>query len=266
MGILNVTPDSFSDGGKYSSVDKAVKAALRMVDQGADIIDIGGESTRPGALQISVDEEISRTLPVVEGLASSMAHRRTEPIVQISIDTRKPEVAKAAIDEGAHIWNDVSALTFDAHSVDVAAGLNCPVILMHMQGTPGDMQDAPTYDDVVAEIKLWLTTRITAAVAGGVRRENIIIDPGVGFGKTVEHNLALLKYLKDFTDIYCPILIGASRKSFIKGLDSGAVKNRLGGSVAIALWAADQGAAILRVHDVVETVQALKVWDSIQGG
>lgn len=261
MGILNVTPDSFSDGGTFDSLERAVKGALALVDQGADILDIGGESTRPGAQMISVTEEISRTVPVIMALRET-ARERDEDIV-ISIDTRKADVAKAAILAGADIWNDVSALTFDAHSESVAAELGCPLILMHAQGQPENMQDNPYYGNVVPEVKDWLEKRLDACAFAGIERDQITIDPGIGFGKRHEDNLAILKQLADFKTLGCPILMGASRKSFIGRIDGSRADDRLGGSLAAALWSVQSGADILRVHDVAQTVQAVRVWEMI---
>ncbi len=264
MGILNVTPDSFSDGGKVKTVAAAVKAANAMVAVGADIIDIGGESTRPGAKTVSLKEEIKRTVPIIEKLAKDWAKKDIK--AQISIDTRKPKVAQKAIKAGAHIWNDVSALTYADDAIDMAVKLDCPLILMHAQGAPETMQNDPHYQDTVAEIKLWLATRVAVAVASGVKKDNITIDPGIGFGKRLEDNLAILKQLKSFEDIGCPLLLGASRKSYINKIDGSKVDQRLGGSLATALWGATHGAAIVRVHDVQETAQALAVWEAIENG
>ena len=262
MGILNVTPDSFSDGGKATTVSAAVKAANEMVSAGADIIDIGGESTRPGAEPVSAAEELKRTVPLIKKLLESWKKKNIS--AQISIDTRKAKVAEAAIKAGAHIWNDVSALTYDEDSLELAAKLGCPVILMHAQGSPETMQDNPSYEDVLGEIKLWLTTRVAVAMASGVKMENITIDPGIGFGKTLDDNLAILRHLEDFKEIGCPILLGASRKSYLGKIDGSNVDERLGGSIATAIWGAKRGANVLRVHDVAETVQALKVWGAIR--
>jgi dihydropteroate synthase len=258
MGIVNVTPDSFSDGGKFVGGSQAIEHALKLIEQGADIIDIGGESTRPGADDISLGDEIARVLPVIEGI-------RKASKAQISIDTRKPEVAKLAIEAGANIWNDVSALTFAPNSIEVAASLDVPIVLMHSQGTPKNMQDNPSYEDVTTQVLRFLSMRIAAAIIGGVKRHNIIIDPGIGFGKTLENNLDLLADLSRFRDLGCPVLLGASRKSFIGKIDGSANEPlaRIGGSLAAALYGAQNGAAILRVHDVVETVQALKVNSAI---
>lgn len=260
MGILNVTPDSFSDGGKFDEVDRAVAHARKLIADGADILDIGGESTRPGAKEICVQEEISRTAPVIRALRAAGIE------AQISIDTRKPDVAVAAIKAGANIWNDVSALTFDPRSEAMAADLGCPVILMHAQGLPETMQDNPQYEDVVRDIIDWLEGRIDAAVRAGVIKSNIIIDPGIGFGKRHEDNLSIFARLDDFHALGCPILMGASRKSFIGRIDGSDAETRLGGSLASALWSAALGADILRVHDVSETAQAVKVWEAMANG
>jgi len=264
MGILNATPDSFSDGGRYDSVELAVKQALRMMDEGADIIDIGGESTRPGAAEIDVTEEVRRTVPVIMALREATCDHDIDPV--ISIDTRKPDVAEAAILAGADIWNDVTALTFDKRSEGLAAELGCPVIIMHMQGSPETMQDNPHYGHAVAEVKDYLAKRIDALDFAGVERGNITIDVGIGFGKTLEDNLALFANLDAFKALGCPMLMGASRKSFIGRIDGSAAGDRLGGSIAAALWSAQAGADILRVHDVSETVQAVKIWEAIENG
>lgn len=262
MGILNLTPDSFSDGGKLKTVAAAVKAATAMVAAGADIIDIGGESTRPGSKTVSVKDEIKRTVPVIEKLAAQWKAKGIQ--AKISIDSRKPEVVRAAMKAGAHIWNDVSALTYDDKSVDLAVKLGCQVILMHAQGSPETMQDSPSYDNALGEIQLWLTTRVAVALASGVKQENIIIDPGIGFGKRLEDNLAILRHLNRLNEIGCPVLLGASRKSYINKIDGSKVDERLGGSLATAIWGATHGASILRVHDVKETAQALSVWEAVE--
>jgi len=262
MGILNLTPDSFSDGGKIKSVNAAVKLATKMVNDGADIIDIGGESTRPGAKPVSLKDEMERTIPLIKKLSESWKRKKIK--AQISIDTRKSKVAEAAIKAGAHIWNDVSALTYNEDSVDMAVKLDCPVILMHAQGPPETMQNDPAYENVIDEIKLSLSTRVAVAVSSGVKMENIIIDPGIGFGKRLEDNLRILRELAAFKDMGCDLLLGASRKSYIAKIDPSDVEERLGGSLATAIWGSQQGADILRVHDVQETVQALKVWEAIK--
>lgn len=257
MAILNVTPDSFSDGGHHNDLETAVGHALAMTNAGADIIDIGGESTRPGAEFVDPETEIKRTVPVIRALRA--AGIKTD----ISIDTRKPVVAKAAIEAGATIWNDVTALGYEAESAEMAAQLGCTVILMHMQGTPADMQDAPNYDNPIAEIKAALLAAAERAIAAGVPKHRLIIDPGIGFGKRQTDNLQIMAYLDDFHALGMPILLGASRKSFIGNIDSSTADERLGGSVAAALWGAAMGADIVRVHDVKETVQALAVWSAI---
>lgn len=259
MGIVNTTPDSFSDGGRHATVEAAVAHGLKLVEQGADILDIGGESTRPGAEPVGVDEEIARTAPVIAALRA----RWPGPI---SIDTLKPEVAAAAVEAGATMWNDVSALEHSPDSLAVAARLGCDVVLMHMQGQPRTMQDAPVYDDVQAEVTAYLLARAEAAMAAGVARERIWLDPGIGFGKTVQHNLILIAGLEQLIALGFPVLFGASRKRMILGLDPTAVapSDRLGGSLALALEAARRGADIIRVHDVRETVQTLKVQAAIE--
>lgn len=251
MGIVNVTPDSFSDGGQFAGSDAAIDHALKLARDGADILDIGGESTRPGANPVDEAEELARILPVIRGV-----RRHTD--AAISIDTMKPDVARAAMEAGATIWNDVNALQAPG-AMKMAARLGCPVILMHMQGEPQTMQQNPHYDDVVREVSACLSERAEAAIAAGVRRENIWLDPGIGFGKTLQHNIELLRSISDVSNDF-PLLIGASRKRLIAELDEGAeAENRLGGSLAIALYAAQQKVACIRVHDVRETVQALKV-------
>ncbi len=253
MGIVNVTPDSFSDGGRLADVEAAVDHGLRLVDEGAAILDIGGESTRPGADPVDAAEEIARVPPVIEGLRAA---GWTGPI---SIDTMKPAVARAAVAAGATMWNDVSALGFTPDSLATAAELGCDVVLMHMKGEPRTMQADPRYGDVVAEVTAWLAARAGAAIAAGVARERIWLDPGIGFGKTVDHNLALTAHLDRLTATGFPVLYGASRKRTIQSVDPSATDpaDRLGGSLALALEAARNGASIIRVHDVRETVQAL---------
>ena len=264
MGILNVTPDSFSDGVQYESNELAVKQALRLIDEGADIIDIGGESTRPGAAEVDIQEETRRTVPVIRAIRE--ATRDHDQDVLISIDTRKPYVAESAIFAGADIWNDVSGLTFDERSEPLAAELGCPLILMHAQGNPENMQESPHYENAVFEVKDWLAKRIDACEFAGIDRGMITIDPGIGFGKTHEDNLALFNQLSSFKELGCPLLMGASRKSFIGRIDGSNADDRLGGSIAAALWSAANGADILRVHDVSETVQAMKVWEAMADG
>jgi dihydropteroate synthase len=254
MGIVNVTPDSFSDGGRLGSVEAAVAHGLRLVEQGADILDIGGESTRPGADPVPAEAEIARIIPVIQALAA----RWKGPI---SVDTMKPDVARAAVAAGASIWNDVSALTFAPESPETAAALGCGVVLMHMQGEPRTMQAEPRYDDVAAEVTAWLAARAEAAMAAGVAHERIWLDPGLGFGKTAAHNLTLTARLDQLVALGFPVLYGASRKRTVQSVDPTAAEpsDRLGGSLALALEAARRGAAVVRVHDVRETVQALKL-------
>ncbi len=257
MGVVNTTPDSFSDGGQFLDLNAAIQHGLRLSDEGAKILDIGGESTRPGAEPVSVEDELARVVPVIEGLAA-----KTD--TALSIDTRKPEVARAAIAAGATIWNDVSALTYAPDSLETAADLSCDIVLMHAQGDPKTMQDHPHYDDVVEEVYAFLAARMEACMKAGVAQEQVIVDPGIGFGKTLAHNLALLANLGRFADLSRPVLLGASRKRFIAALDrDGPAAERLGGSLAavIAGWRA--GASIFRVHDVAATRQALNVADAI---
>lgn len=259
MGIVNVTPDSFSDGGQFVTHQQALDHALNLVSQGADILDIGGESTRPGAELVSVDDELARTIDLITAIRAQIA-------TPISIDTRKPEVARAAIAAGADCWNDVSALTFTDDSLATACALQVPVILMHAKGDPKTMQNGPTYRDVTGDVLNFLVGRIGQAVSAGLSIDNILVDPGIGFGKSLDHNLTLMRDLKRISALGRPLLFGASRKSFIGKIDGSVAGDRLGGSLAAALWAADNGAAILRVHDVAETVQALKVRSAILAG
>ena len=255
MAIVNVTPDSFSDGGAHAIVDAAVAHALKLAEEGADILDIGGESTRPGAQEISIDEELQRVIPVIERLAK-------QTTLPISIDTSKPEVMRAAVTAGAGMINDVRALRRDG-ALDVAAALAVPVCLMHMQGEPGDMQDAPQYDDVVAQVHGFLAQRLFACEMAGIAKKNLVIDPGFGFGKDLEHNLQLLAYLRRFTELGVPVLAGLSRKGMIGKLTGRELPERMVGSVAAALIAAQNGAMILRVHDVAATRDALAVWQAV---
>ena len=253
MGIVNVTPDSFSDGGLLGDVQTAIDHALRLEDEGAAILDIGGESTRPGAEPVSIDEERLRVLPVIEGLVG-----RTT--AKLSIDTRKVVIANNAIAAGAAIWNDVSALSYDAQSVETAASLNCEIVLMHARGDPRVMQNNLKYADVVAEVKAYLAARVELCVAAGIDRARLIVDPGIGFGKTLEHNLSLMANLNEFRSIDCRVLLGASRKRFISALDRDEpAAERVGGSIAAAISGARHGADIIRVHDVAATRQALAV-------
>jgi dihydropteroate synthase len=257
MGILNVTPDSFSDGGRFPEPHQAALAGADMAAAGAAIIDVGGESTRPGSSPVWEGDEIDRVVPVIRQLAGGGA--------AISIDTRKGEVARVAVGAGARLVNDVSALTYDPRLADVTAAAGVPVILMHHQGDPQTMQDNPRYGDVLVDVYLWLEERIAAAEAAGIARERILVDPGFGFGKTVAHNLELMNGLAMFHALGCPLVLGASRKRTIGALSNEApAGERLGGSIALALKAVEQGAQIVRVHDVPETVQALRVWRGLK--
>jgi dihydropteroate synthase len=251
MGVVNVTPDSFSDCSKPLNFEKSLKEALTMIDDGADIIDVGGESSRPGASSVSDDEELRRVLPLVEALVVRD--------VAVSVDTVKPVVMKAAIDAGAVMVNDIQALQAP-EALSVVARSQAAVCLMHMQGAPRTMQEAPVYDDVVAEVKAFLSVRASALEAAGVARERIVLDPGFGFGKTVDHNLALMRSLPELVALGYPVLAGWSRKSTLGHLTGRAVDERLAASIAASLAAVAQGAAIVRVHDVRETVDALRVW------
>lgn len=257
MGIVNATPDSFSDGGAHTDASAAAEAGARMAAQGAAIIDVGGESTRPGATMVWEEDEIERVLPVVQQLSAGGN--------AVSIDTRKSGVMTAAIGAGAKLVNDVSALTWDPQSAEAVAKAGVPVVLMHHQGDPQSMQKDPRYDDALIEVYLWLEERIGAAETAGIARDKILIDPGIGFGKTVAHNLELMNGLALLHGLGCPIVLGASRKRMIGALANEApADQRLPGSITLALKAVEQGAQIIRVHDVSETVQALKVWRGLR--
>ncbi len=257
-GIVNVTPDSFSDGGKYLDPESAIAHGLKLAEDGADLLDIGGESTRPGADAVSIDEEIARIVPVIEALA-----RQTS--LPIAIDTSKPEVMRATIAAGAGMINDVRALRGDG-ALDAAADLKVPVCLMHMLGEPRTMQDDPHYDDVVSDVRRFLTDRIFACEMSGIDKNKLVVDPGFGFGKTLEHNLTLLRALDQFAALGVPTMVGLSRKSMIGTLTGAALNDRVAGSVAAALIAVQKGAAIVRVHDVAATRDALTVWQGVAGG
>ena len=257
MGVLNLTPDSFSGDGLGSDVQAACARAIALQAAGAAVIDIGGESTRPGAARVSVDEELQRVLPVIECLAPQLR-------VPISIDTRHAQLMRAAVAAGAGLINDVAALR-EPGALHAAADLGVPVVLMHMQGEPGTMQQAPRYVDVVAEVAEFLEARVAACERAGIARQQLLLDPGFGFGKTVEHNLALLRGLPRLAQAGLPVVAGLSRKSLIGALTGAAVTNRLGGSIALALLAAQRGARLLRVHDVEHTVQALAMLEAVQG-
>lgn len=257
MGILNRTPDSFSDGGRHAGDEAATASAIDMAAAGAAIIDIGGESTRPGAEEVWEGDEIERVLPVIERLRPSG--------IPISIDTRKSAVMEAALAAGAHIVNDVSALTFDPRSAELVARAGCPVVLMHHQGKPETMQQAPAYRDALLDVFDWLEERIDATAASGIARDRIVIDPGIGFGKALRHNLAIINGLSLFHGLGCPVLLGASRKRIIGALSGEApVEQRLGGSLALVMAGLVQGVQIVRVHDVPESVQAMRVWRGLR--
>ncbi len=257
MGIVNATPDSFSDGGQFEDAEAAAEAGARMTAEGAAIIDIGGESTRPGASAVWEGDEAGRVVPVIRQLAGGGA--------AVSVDTRKAAVMEAALAAGARLVNDVSALTFDPRSTEVIATSGVPIILMHHQGAPETMQDNPSYGDVLVEVYDWLGQRIAAAEEAGIDRGKILVDPGFGFGKSVAHNLELMNGLALFHSLGCPLVVGASRKRTIGALSNEApADRRLGGSIAFALKAAEQGVQVLRVHDIPETVQALRIWRGLR--
>lgn len=254
MGIVNATPDSFSDGGRFLAPEAALEHARRLIAEGADILDLGAESTRPGAEPVAAEVEVERLVPLIAAI-------RAESAIPISVDTMKPQVARAAIAAGATMWNDVTALRHAPDSVGTAAALGCEIVLMHMQGQPRTMQAEPRYDDVAGEVAAFLAARAAAAISAGVARDRIWLDPGVGFGKHMtRHNLPLLAGLDRIVALGFPVLLGASRKSFIGAVSGGApAERRLGGSIAAALAGAAAGVAAVRVHDVFETVQALAV-------
>ena len=252
MGILNITPDSFSDGGQFLDTDRAVEHGLAMAQEGAGILDIGGESSRPGAEPVSVDEEIRRVVPVVEALA-----KRTGAL--ISVDTTKAAVAECALAAGAHIINDITAFTGDPAMAEVARRFGAGVVLMHMQGTPRTMQQEPRYRDVVAEVTGYLAARLAALEAAGLARASLAVDPGIGFGKTVEHNLALLRGLPELVRLGRPVLVGVSRKSFLGRLTGREVADRLVPSLAALAYAVQRGAHIMRVHDVKESCEVVRL-------
>ena len=257
MGILNVTPDSFFDGGRYTEVERAIAHAKQMVEEGADIIDIGGESTRPGALPVSAEEELARVLPVIAGLASEIT-------ALISIDTYKATVAREALQAGAHIVNDITALKGDSNMAGVVAEMNAGVVLMHIQGTPRTMQQAPVYQDLIPEILSSLQQSISEAESKGIQPDRIIIDPGIGFGKKIlEHNLEILRRLDEFRCLNKPILIGTSRKSFIGKILNVPVDDRVEGTAATIAWAIAHGADIVRVHDVKAMHRVAQMTDAI---
>jgi dihydropteroate synthase len=258
MGVLNITPDSFSDGGVHFDPEVAVAAGLRMVEDGADMLDVGGESTRPGSEPVPVFEEIARVVPVIERLVS-----RAD--VPISVDTRKPEVAAAALEAGASIVNDVSAGTFDDTMFGVVKGSGAGMVLMHMRGTPATMQQLTDYKDVVGEVKAFLAERIEAAVSSGIERERLAVDPGLGFAKNFQQSLLLMKRNDVFAELGRPVLVGPSRKSFIGQVTGTEVDQRVEGTAGAVAWLASHGAHIVRVHDVKEMVRAVRVVDAIRG-
>jgi len=255
MGIVNVTPDSFADGGRHASPEAAVAHGLKMIAEGADLLDVGGESTRPGADEVDEAEELRRVMPVIEALVKQTR-------VPISVDTSKPGVMRAAVAAGAGLINDVYALRRDG-ALDAAAALGVPVVLMHMQGEPRTMQADPQYDDVVADVYGFFNQRLFACEMAGIAKKKLVIDPGFGFGKTVKHNLALLAQLRRFTELGVPVLAGLSRKRTIGEITGRELDDRAHGSVAAALIAVQNGASIVRVHDVAATVDALKVWSAV---
>jgi dihydropteroate synthase len=256
MGVVNVTPDSFSDGGLYLDADAAVAHGLELAEQGAEILDVGGESTRPGAAEVGETEELARVEPVVAGLSKAAT---------VSIDTSKAGVARAALDAGASIVNDVTALRHDPEMGALCAERGAGLVLMHMQGDPRTMQEGPVYDDVVEDVKGFLAERLEAAVGAGVAEERIWLDPGIGFGKTLDHNLELLRRLRELCELGRPLVVGTSRKSFIGKVDGSAVGDRLGGTIASSVLAAAEGADVLRVHDVAETAQAVRMASAVLG-
>lgn len=257
MGVLNVTPDSFSDGGRFSASESAIEQASRMISAGATLIDVGGESTRPNAEPVSLEDELTRVIPVIQALSAS------HPNTVISIDTSKPEVMRQAVQAGANIINDVNALRADG-ALKVASEANVPVCLMHMQGEPRTMQTNPQYVDVVDDVTAFFQERIKACMDAGISKTNIILDVGFGFGKTLAHNLALLNQLEHFHSLGCPLLVGMSRKSMLGAVTGKDVHERLAGSIAVATIAAMKGAQITRVHDVDETIDAVKLVSAVQ--
>lgn len=254
MGVINVTPDSFSDGGRHATGEAAVRHANRLIEEGADLLDIGGESTRPGAADVPVDEEIRRIVPVLDALRDCGR--------PLSVDTRRPAVMRAALEHGADLVNDIEALRAPG-ALDAVRASDCAVCLMHMQGEPGTMQQQPEYVDVVGEVEDFLAGRLAAAAEAGIARERIVVDPGIGFGKTLRHNLLLLAALDELVALGAPVLVGVSRKSMIGTLTGRDVDHRLAGSLSAMLAAVMRGARIVRVHDVAESCDALRVWRAI---
>lgn len=260
MGVLNVTPDSFSDGGLFTDIDQAIERAKKLIRNGSNIVDVGGESSRPGAGIVSVEEEIRRVIPVVSALKAYIGDGAT----RISVDTRNAETMRLAIDAGAHIINDISALTHDERAVEVISDTECTIILMHMQGTPQTMQDNPSYRDVIDDIYRFFEERLAFCARHNIDKNRIILDPGIGFGKTLDHNLLILRYIKEFQALGCPVMLGTSRKSFIGQISQNEpADQRLGGSLSSVIWGYAQGVRFFRVHDVQETRQALDVYARI---
>lgn len=259
MGVLNVTPDSFSDGGLYFQREKAIEQGLVMAGEGADIIDVGGESTRPYAEKVSVEEEIERVIPIIEAL-------RKEINIPICIDTFKAEVARQALRAGASLINDISALRFDPEMIPVAAEASVPVVLMHMKGMPSNMQDKPSYDHLIPEIKNFLKNAINKALDGGIKKELILLDPGIGFGKSFDHNLVIIKELKQFSSLNRPIVLGSSRKAFIGHILDNQAHERDTGTMATITAGVMNGAHIIRVHNVKKALETVKVIDAVMRG
>ena len=251
-----MTPDSFSDGGEASDLDRAVKKGLQLVEDGADILDIGGESTRPGADPVTVDEELRRVIPTIKALSAQTQ-------VPISIDTTKAEVAAQALQAGALIINDISGLTFDPAMIPLAASTQAGIICMHIRGTPQTMQDQPEYQNVVSDLKTWFKKRVQTMLDSGIDRDHIVLDPGIGFGKTAEHNLEILSHIQEFRDLGFPLLIGHSRKRFIAKLLNRPVDERMAGTIGVSIALACQSVEILRLHDVVGNRDALAAWDAV---
>lgn len=256
MGILNITPDSFSDGGRFFDPSKAIKQAVRMAEEGADIIDVGGESTRPGAESVTLEEELRRIVPLVKELVKEVP-------IPLSIDSYKSEVAEQALNAGAHIINDISGLRFDNAMAGLAARYKAPVVIMHIKGTPKDMQQNPVYEDLISEVKYYLEEGVRLAQVAGLKRDQVIVDVGIGFGKTVSHNLELINRLDEFHSIGCPMLIGPSRKSFIGSILNLPVSERLEGTIAAVTMAISRGVHIVRVHDCWPIKRAVQIADAI---
>jgi dihydropteroate synthase len=257
MGVLNITPDSFSDGGRYLDPEKALERAVRMFEEGADIIDIGGESSRPGSIAITAEEESARIIPAIKAIKKRLD-------VPLSVDTYKSEVARQALEEGATIINDISALRMDPEMASVVADFDAGLVLMHMKGIPKTMQEEPSYDDVVSEVYEYLSEAIDAAEAAGVGPDKIVVDPGIGFGKRIEHNLSLLRNLRELEGLGKPLLVGTSRKSFIGEVTSKGVEERIFGTAASVAFAVMNGASVVRVHDVGPMKDVVKVIDAIR--